>query len=150
MTRRGEFELVRRFAAPPARVFRAWADPARKRRWHPCHEDWRLEQHDLDFRVGGAERNRVVEPDGTVHALDARYFDIVPEARIVYAYGMDLDGVRMSVSLVTASFHPDGDGTRLVLAEQVTFLDDRGDLDDRRRGTELGLDALEAWLPTDA
>ena len=142
----GAFEIVRRLAAPPARVFRAWADPDRKRRWHTCHADWRTEVHELDLRVGGAERNRVVEPDGTVHAMEARYFDVVPDRRLVYAYAMDVGGVRISVSLAAVTFHPDGGGTRMVFAEQVTFLDGHGDLADRRRGTELGLDALEAWL----
>lgn len=138
----GELEIVRHLSAPPARVFAAWADPTKKRRWFVCEPAWRVEHHELDLRVGGVERNRVVEPDGTVHALDARYFDVVPDERIVYAYALDLDGVRISVSLVTVTFAADGGGTCMTFVEQVTFLDGRGDLDERRHGTELGLDGL--------
>ena len=124
---RGEFEIVRRFSVEPSRVWRLWADPALKGRWHRCH-DWRLERHELDFREGGRERKRVVEPDGTAHDMEAVYLDLVLEQRIVYAYTMDVGGERVSASLVTVTLQEDGPGTRMIFAEQVAFLDGRGDL----------------------
>jgi uncharacterized protein YndB with AHSA1/START domain len=141
------FVIERTFAAPVARVFAAWTDVALKRQWNACHDEWRTEQYELDFRVGGSEANRVVEPDGTVHAMTARFFDIVPGRRIVYAYEMHLDHVRISVSLVTVMFGEGAvargkRGTRMTFTEQVTFLDGHGDGDERRRGTELGLARL--------
>jgi uncharacterized protein YndB with AHSA1/START domain len=39
--------------------------------------------------------------------------------RIVYTYDMRVDQTRLSVSLVTVEFKPQGDGTRLVFTEQV-------------------------------
>lgn len=46
--------LERRYEAPPAGVFAAWADPATKARWFAGPEG----EHELDFRVDGVEVSR--------------------------------------------------------------------------------------------
>jgi uncharacterized protein YndB with AHSA1/START domain len=139
------FVIERTLKAPVARVFRAWGDAALKQQWNACHDDWRVEEHRLDFRPGGTEVSRVVEPDGTSHIMKAHYFDIVSDRRIVYAYEMYLDEVRISISLVTVMFEPmskTGASTLMTFTEQVTFLDGHGDLAERRLGTEVGLQRL--------
>jgi uncharacterized protein YndB with AHSA1/START domain len=144
------FVIERTLPAPRERVFAAWTDVAIKRRWNVCHDDWRTEEHRLDFRVDGTEQSRVVEPDGTAHVMKARFIDIVPGERIVYVYEMLLDDALISVSLVTVTFEPAA-GTRtppakprttMIFTEQVVFLDGHGDADERREGTEVGLDRL--------
>src|SRR5689334_11625926 len=98
------FVIERVFTVPARRVFAAWSDVTLKGAWSSCHDDWRSEAHTLDFRLDGREISRVVEPDGTVHLMQARFLDIVPDRRIVYVYDMYLDDVRISVSLVTVMF----------------------------------------------
>jgi uncharacterized protein YndB with AHSA1/START domain len=49
------FVIERTFAAPAARVFAAWSDAETKRAWAGCHDDWRLDEHRLDFHVDGTE-----------------------------------------------------------------------------------------------
>jgi uncharacterized protein YndB with AHSA1/START domain len=141
------FVVERTLPAPVSRVFAAWADVALKRRWSSCHPDWRSEEHRLDFRIGGTEVSRVVEPGGTVHTMQARFLDIVPQQRIVYAYEMLLDDVRISVSLVTVVFEGGRSRTRMTFTEQVVFLDGHGDVAERIEGTEVGLDRIQAVLP---
>lgn len=140
------FVIERRFAAPVERVFTAWSDADKKRRWFACHDDWSSVEHRLDFRVGGTEVNSVATPEGVLHVFQARFFDIVPEARIVYAYEMYVGDVRISVSLVTVMFEREAAKTRMTFTEQVVFLDGHGDADERREGTEVGLARLDAAL----
>ena len=40
----------------PERVFAAFADPAKKRRWFAESEHHDVEQFEMDFRAGGVER----------------------------------------------------------------------------------------------
>jgi len=136
------FVVERRYEAPPERAFAAWADPEAKARWY-VDSDAFLE---LDFRVGGRERSRGTAPDGNAYAYEALYQDIVPARRIVYTYGMLLDGVRISVSLATAEFNPEGDGTRLVFTEQGAFLDGHEMPAQREQGMGSLLDSLGHWL----
>lgn len=135
------FVLERGYGAPPARVFAAWADREAKARWFSCHPE-----HELDFRVGGRELARGGEPGGPVYTTHILYQDIVPERRIVYTYDVLRDDSRMSVSVVTVQFEPDGAGTRLVFTEQGAFLDGHDTPAGREHGTRVGLERLDAEL----
>ena len=139
------FEIVREFAAPPARVYHAWADPVAKRLWPDCHPE-HTTAYSLDFVPLGHEHHEVVYPNGAVQVIDKVFFDIVPGERIIFAYDITLDGRRLSVSLVTVEFKPGPKGTRMVLNEQLTFLDGHEDRAERIRGTEEGLDRLALEL----
>ncbi len=81
-----------------------------------------------------------------MYTYEARYHDIVPNERIAYAYTMDMDGQRISVSVTTVEFAPAGAGTRLVFTEQGAFLDGKDEPAFREQGTNELLDALGAVL----
>lgn len=143
------FTIERSFTQPPARVFAAWADPEAKAKWFAgTAGKWKPLVREMDFRVGGRERLKGEWDSGMVTDFDARYHDIVPGRRIVYSYAMHLDGRRISVSLATIEFEPEGAGTRLRLTEQGAFLDGYDDAGSRERGTAAQMDkvarALEA------
>jgi uncharacterized protein YndB with AHSA1/START domain len=140
------FVLERTYPASPARVFAAWADPGVKSRWFAADEA--PTEFDLDFRVGGREINRGLGPDGRTYTYEARYQDIVPDQRIVYAYDMYLDDTRISVSLGTVQIEPAGSGTRLTYTEQGAFLDGHDTPEAREHGTRELLDALGRVLET--
>lgn len=142
----GSFSIERRYDASPARVFAAFADPARKARWFACDGDWVVHEHVQDVRDGGRELWRVGPVGGPEHRNDTVYFDVVPGARLVWSYAMSVGGRRISVSLATVELHPDGDGTRFVLTEHGAYLDGYDGAVDRERGTRIGLDNLEAYL----
>ena len=72
--------------------------------------------------------------------------DIVPEQRIVFAYNMTIGGNRISASLATLQFEPDGNGTRLAFTEQDAFLDGYDDVGQREHGTRELLEALAREL----
>ncbi len=143
------FVIERTYEAAPARVFAAWADPAAKRRWFGDPDNPAEDPHHLDFRVGGRESNRGGPPGGPVYDYEACYHDIVPNERIAYAYTMDMDGRRISVSVTTVEFAPAGDGTRLVFTEQGAFFDGKDKPEFREGGTSQLLDALGAVLRDD-
>lgn len=130
------FTLERTYAASPAAVFAAWSDRDTKAKWFAV-EDGR---YSLDFRVGGTEA--VHGGDGVDLVARSEYHDIVPDERIVYTTDLFTDEVLSTVSLTTVRFARDGDGTRLVLTEQGTFLDDQEQPDWREQGTGDWLDAL--------
>jgi uncharacterized protein YndB with AHSA1/START domain len=147
-SRHGTFVVERRYDARPAMVFAAWASAEAKARWfHGPRGEWTENLRELDFRIGGRERLLGTRMStGRVHAFDARYYDIVPDERIVYAYEMHMDDVRISVSLATVEFKPDGAGTRMIFTEQGVFLDAFDDAGGREQGTRVLLDQLGAAL----
>jgi uncharacterized protein YndB with AHSA1/START domain len=87
-----------------------------------------------------------MDTEGKLHAFRGRYLDIVPDARIVYVYDMYVGHTRLSLSLVTVVFEPRGQRTHMTFTEQVVFLDGHGEAAERREGTELGLQRIDALL----
>ena len=145
-TQHATFVIDRHYDAPPPRVFAAFATPEAKGRWFAGPNEWIEKDRAFDFRVGGRERLVGTWPGGRVSAFDARYFDIVPNERIVYAYEMHIDGTKISVSLATVEFKAAGAGTRLTITEQGAFLDGYDDAGSRERGTRELLNNLEKAL----
>ena len=137
------FSLERVYPVPVARVFAAWADPAAKARWFAGGP---AAGHQLDFRVGGREVARGGPDGGPLMTFESSYHDIVPGERIVYSSTMTAGEDLMTVSMTTVEFIPGGEGTRLVLTEQGTFLDGREEPAWREHGTAEQLDALGAAL----
>src|SRR3954464_4513882 len=103
-------------------VFAAWASSDAKSKWFVGPSGWQAQQREVDFRVGGRERLVGRHASGKVSSFDARYYDIVPNERIVYAYEMHVDEVRISISLATIEFKARKVGTELVVTEQGVFL----------------------------
>lgn len=137
------FSLERVYPVPAARVFAAWADPAAKARWFAAGP---ASGHQLDFRVGGREVNHGGPDGGPVMTFESFYRDIVPGERIVYSSTLSAGNDVMTVSVTTVELTPAGEGTRLVLTEQGTFLDGREEPRWRERGTGDHLNALGAEL----
>lgn len=124
------FTIERRYPAAPARVFTAFSDPARKRRWFAEGEGFHVESFEMDFRVGGFERSRFLFkasaplPEGTACGNDTVFLDIVSNQRIVLAYTMTIGGNRISASQSTFEFLSDGAaGTLLNFTEQAAFFE---------------------------
>jgi uncharacterized protein YndB with AHSA1/START domain len=145
-TEHATFVIERVYAASPARVFAAWADPVQKAQWFAGPDEWIMFTRETDFRVGGRERLSAGPADGVVHKFDCCYQDIVPDRRIIYTYDMHLDETRISVSLTTVEFKPEAAGTRLVFTEQGVFLDGTDGAAMREQGTQGLLDKLGAAL----
>lgn len=144
------FTLVRRYRSGVDAVWRAFADPDVKRRWFAEGAGFEVIEYGLDFRPGGREHAafRVVDapvPLGVI-TNETRFFDIRERERIVSAYSMANDGVPFSVSLVTVTFEPDGDGTLLTFRETAAFLENADGVRLRENGTRALLEALAAEL----
>lgn len=148
------FTIIRDYPYSPAAVFRAFSDPARRRRWFAEGDDYIAGSHELDFRVGGSETaaSRVNTPHFQSEEIRNRtyFLDIVEDERIISAYSMSNVGVPFSASLQMITLENTGGGTRLTLVEQVTFLEGADGLELRRAGTEQLLARLLRELASHA
>jgi uncharacterized protein YndB with AHSA1/START domain len=143
----GTFTIERIYPVAPAKVYAAFATPEGKAAWFSGPADkWTPLKREFDFRVGGKEHASGKMLNGPVSHFDAIYLDIVPDARIVYAYHMHLDDRHISCSLATVEIKPEGHGTKLIFTEQAAFLDGYDDSGSRERGTKGLLDQLGAAL----
>ena len=139
------FTLEHDYAASPARVFAAWADPATKARWFGGEA---AEHHELDFRAGGSEITRGRNKEGQTLTFATRYHDIVTDHRIVYSSTLSVDDAPVTISLTTVLFEAHGGGTTLLLTEHAAYLDGQERPEWRQQGTRSQLAALADELAT--
>jgi uncharacterized protein YndB with AHSA1/START domain len=141
------FVIERVLNASAARVFAAYTSLDAKSAWFKAPAEIETLDRDFDFRVGGKERFHARWPSGTVTDFQAVYHDIVENERIILVYDMFHNGDKLSVSLLTIEFRPEGERTRLIHTEQGTYL--TGGLEavaGREHGTTWHLDNLVAVL----
>ncbi len=137
----GSFVIERSYPATPARVFAAFATLEAKSRWFGAPEETLIADREFDFRIGGHERF-VSKHERATFTYDSVYYDIVPGQRIVTAYEMYSDDVRMSVSVATVEIAAEGTGSHLTYTEQGAFLDGIDKSENREHGTRELLDKL--------
>ena len=143
------FVIQRRFPVAPEKVFAAYADPAKKNRWFADEEQSAIESFEMDFRVGGRETKCFRTKDHLLCRNDTVYTDIVPNARIVFAYTMTVNGQRISSSQATTEFREaPGGGTDLWFTEQAAFFEGADGPAMREGGWRVLIEQLAAELAT--
>lgn len=135
------FVIERLYPASPERVFAAFSDPVKKRKWFASGEKAQIDEYTLDFRVGGRERTRFRTPVGAC-TNDTIYQEIVPKQYIVFAYTMAMGDKRFSSSQATVEFLPDGQGTQLLFTEQGAYFEGADGPEMREDGWNKLLDQL--------
>lgn len=144
------FVLERSYPQPPERVFAAFSQPARKRRWY-AEGDHEIQEFEMDFRVGGIERFRYRFKEGhpiagSEIANESTYHDITPGCRIVWTSRMSMNGKSIMVMLATVELNAAGTGTKLVLTHQGTYIDWPTGAQMLEAGWQALFDRLKAYL----
>ncbi|MBW8744067.1 MAG: SRPBCC family protein [Sphingomonas sp.] len=143
----GNFTIDRHYDVAPARVFAAFADPAKKKSWFAASDTHEITAFDSDFRIGGIEKLHYRFGENTPFpgaqlTNDGYYHDIVPERRIVTSSHMAIAGRPISVALVTIELTPSGEGTDVSCTFQGAFFEGSDGAVMRRGGWETLLDRL--------
>lgn len=142
------FTIERRFEFKPATVFKAFKDPAVRRRWFVEGDDpaWQVKSCDLRFDVGAHESSSFTYNDGPIIRNDTFYFDIVDNERIVFGYSMANPDGPFSASLSTITLKAVGAGTLLTYTEQAAFFEDADGAQMREQGCRELFEKLNAEL----
>jgi uncharacterized protein YndB with AHSA1/START domain len=141
MSTQPSLTLQRRLNAAPAKVFRAWTEPAQILRWmHP--NDNQMIHAQVEACVEGRFQLVMRGVDGAEHAVSGRYLEVVPDAKLVFTWTWRSTPERES--LVTVTLRPDGDGTLLTLTHEQ--LVGEAARDAHAAGWTSALDGLERYL----
>jgi uncharacterized protein YndB with AHSA1/START domain len=133
--------LKRRYSAAPAKVYAAWTDPEKLKRWMGPGEVESL-LAEADVRVGGRYRLVMKSSDGEVHDVGGVYREVAPGEKLVFTWAWKSTPERES--LVTVLIKPDGDGTLLTLLHEQFF--DEAARDRHQHGWTGTLDKLGRFV----
>jgi uncharacterized protein YndB with AHSA1/START domain len=118
--------MERTYSASPARVFAAWADVEARKRWSAPTENIRIEYEAADFREGGRDVSRCIEPGNADYVATVTYLDIRKDQRIVFTEDVVHGNKRVSAALISMALAPTSDATHLTLTMQIVSFDDAG------------------------
>ncbi len=106
--------LTREFTAPRSKVWHVWTDREHADLWWGPR-GFSNETLEKDVRVGGSWRYLMHGPDGKAWDNRQTYLEVVPEQRLHYRHGRDLD-VDPDAFLATVTFEDAGPGrTRVTM-----------------------------------
>jgi uncharacterized protein YndB with AHSA1/START domain len=135
---RPSLTLVRRFKAPPSRVYAAWTEPEQIVRWWGP-DAGPVVSAEADVRPGGRFRVVFRSLDGEEHDCRGTYREVDPKRRLVFTWHWASMPERES--LVTVELRPVPEGTELTLTH-AQFHDEAA-RDGHRKGWSGALDKLE-------
>lgn len=144
------FVIERSFPARVERVFTAFADTAKKRRWFAEGPNKEVEEFEMDFRVGGVERARYHYVEGmpftgVPFVYEGTFQEILPDRYVVNASTMTFGGKCISASLTTIGLMS-ASGTKVIFTFQGAFFEGADGPQIREAGWVKLLDRLAAEL----
>lgn len=114
---KGTVRLHRVFAAPAARVYRAFIDPAAIAKWFPPH-GFTCTVHEIDVRVGGGYRMSFTNfTTNRSHSFAGKYHELKPNELIRYTDKFEDPNLPGEMH-VTATFRPVSCGTELDIIQE--------------------------------
>jgi uncharacterized protein YndB with AHSA1/START domain len=121
---RRDFTLTWTLDAPPAKVFEAWTDPDHLDWFYNDDQPKPSEPIELDLRVGGVWRQRMVIDESTAYVTGGVYREIEPDEKLVFAWGatdgwpeLDLDRLDDSPQVTVMLSRVDGQTAMVVHVE---------------------------------
>jgi uncharacterized protein YndB with AHSA1/START domain len=133
--------IKRRFNASAEKVFAAWTDPEKVKRWMGPGEVKVLSAEN-DPRSGGRYRWLMKSPDGQEHDVGGVYREFIPNEKLVFTWTWKSTPERDS--LVTITFCSDGNGTIMTLTHEQFF--DEEARDRHQNGWNGAMDKLDKYL----
>jgi len=133
--------IRRRFNAPPEKVFSAWTDPEKVKRWMGPG-DIKAVSAESDARKGGRYRWVMKSPDGEDHDVSGVYREVIPNEKLVFTWAWKSTPERES--LVTVIIKPDGNGSLMTLQHEQFY--DEAARDRHQGGWTNAMEKLDKYL----
>ena len=116
--------ITRRFAAPPAAVYRAHVDPAVIQKWMLGPAGWSMPVCICEARPKGRIRYEWSNGHGGGFYLTGEFLELEPPRRIVHVERMHLPDTTPDNRIETR-FEPDGEGTLMTMRMTLPDLETR-------------------------
>lgn len=117
LTTEGDHHLVviRRFSAPPERLYRAHLDCELIQQWMLGPEGWSMPRCSCDARPGGTFRYEWVGDDGNGFHITGEFLELEPFRRILHVERMHMPNPTPENRIET-TFESDGEGGTVLTA----------------------------------
>jgi uncharacterized protein YndB with AHSA1/START domain len=135
-------EFERHVRASPAQVFTAYSSAAERMKWGVPSDTATFFYDEDNFRIGGRDVFRCGSKENPQYLGISTYQDITLNERIIWSERVESGGKGLMAALMTVTFEPEGQGTKLRMIAQVVSFDGASMIDGTRQGNNAALDNL--------
>lgn len=118
-------QIRRTYQASRETVFEAWTNSETLKQWFGPTDDFKTPEAEVDLRVGGKYRIRMVSPDGESHIVGGVYKEITAPEKLVFTWAWEAGGGCGETesgstieTLVTVEFRNRDGETELILTHE--------------------------------
>ena len=133
-------------AAPPERVFAAFASPEERAKWATPSDTATLVYDKVDFREAGVDIFRCGDGKNPQYRGVTTYYDIASNARVVSIEVVETQERKLLISMATTTFATEGAGTKVTVTAQLTSFAGDNMLEGAKFGHNASLDNLVAAM----
>lgn len=130
--------VTRRFAAPPAAVYRAHVEADLVQKWMLGPDGWSMPVCVCEAKPGGKMRYEWSDGKGAGFYLTGEFIELVPHSRIVHVERMHMPDATPD-NHVTTTFEQDGSGTLMTMRMTLPSAEVRAAM--LQSGMEQGMEA---------
>jgi uncharacterized protein YndB with AHSA1/START domain len=109
-------QLEHHFACPPAKVWRAWTDPAIVKMWFGSDANGTGLDAEMNVEIGGSFKVRFANSDGTEYTAKGIYKEIELNKKLVFTWGW-ADRAEV-VEAIALELKPENEGTLMLFEHQ--------------------------------
>ncbi len=110
-------QVRRTFAAPREKVFRAWTEPEKLKKWW-APAGYFTPSAEIDLRVGGKYRVGMQFPGEDAFYVSGIYREVKPPEKLMFTWRWEKPEMDLGESLVTIEFHERGNITEVILTHE--------------------------------
>ena len=139
------------YPAAPAKIFAAFSELEKKKRWYADSNSYEVLKYDFDFSVGGREVlvGKMLPSTpvaGAVLKWSSIYDEIKADDRIVFSQVVEMNERRISCSLISVEFLPAVPACMVRLTHQAAFFEGSDGPELRKMGWQALLHQLGGQL----
>lgn len=145
-----QFDLHRKIAATPDRLWHLLTDPQSRGLWNAPDDDMQMTPLTEDVRVGGVERHRCGPEDAPMFEADTRWYRLEAPRDAAFTETILIGGDAIATSLVTYRVSPISDGCELHVTVAISSFCGPDAAGEFQTGWTNALNKLAAYAQTPA
>lgn len=132
----------RKYKANTERLYSVLSEKSSRERWAKPHETIDMKYETFDFKTGGKEVSFCGPSNDLRYKAIVNYLEVIENQRIIYSETVSENGLTLGHSLVTMELIENGEGSILMVTDQIISIGNDNFIEGNSIGYNASLDNI--------